>query len=70
MKFTIYEVQQGDDVISTDPDRSCPLGDADSREQAESLVSAFPGCGRCFVWDHEAQRVVVYLNYENRRSSN
>lgn len=70
MRFTIYEVPYQAEIDPENPDRSKPIGAAESRQQAETLASVFPGRGSCLVWDNEAKRVILSINHENKRSSN
>ena len=70
MRFMLYEVPYQAEVDPENPDRSRPIGGAESREQAEALASVFPGTGSCFIWDEQTKRVALHINHENKRSSN
>ena len=41
-----------------------------SKEEAHLLVAAFPGSGRCCVWDPEQRRSISIMSWQNGRSAN
>jgi len=54
MRFEIYEGGRG-----------TPLGECDTEEEFEQLVSAFPGSGTCHLWDKEAKKMVRISSWRN-----
>jgi hypothetical protein len=66
-KLELFEVPLNSLVDPEHPDRSKSLGTVASREEAQTLIGHLPGSGGAFLWDHESQRVVEVMNFENRK---